>query len=158
MPKKPSVENSKRKQTAKAVLYGPNVHRLSIERYAMELAFVASRRSEDPFRQVGAVALDKNNRVIGTAYNGLAAGKKSSPSFWQDREKRRKFMFHAEQNLCSLFKRGEVTTVAVTTMPCNECSTLLASHGVKHVLYNDDYPSEAPEILKFHGLTLTQIS
>ena len=143
MPKKPSVENASR---------------LSIERYAMELAFVASRRSEDPFRQVGAVALDKNNRVIGTAYNGLAAGKKASTGFWQDRDKRRKFMFHAEQNLCSLFKRGDVTTVAVTTLPCNECSTLLASHGVKHVLYHDDYNSEAVEILKFHGVELIQIS
>jgi len=143
MSKKPSVENP---------------HRLPISQYAMELALVAARRSEDPFRKVGAVALDKNNRVIGTAYNGLTAGKTAPPGFWEDRDKRRKFMLHAEQNLCSLFKRGEATLVAVTTMPCNECSTLLASHGVKHVIYNADYPSEASEILKFHGVKLTQMN
>jgi dCMP deaminase len=57
-----------------------------------------------------------------------------------------------------LFKRGDVKTVAITTLPCNECSTLLASHGVKYVLYHDDYNSEAVEILKFHGVELIQIS
>ncbi len=48
--------------------------RLSIPQYAMALAHVASLRSEDPYRKVGAAALDFDNRVIGTAYNGLAPG------------------------------------------------------------------------------------
>ena len=48
--------------------------RLSIPEYAMALAEVASLRSEDPFRKVGAAALDWDNRVIATAYNGLAPG------------------------------------------------------------------------------------
>ena len=43
--------------------------RISIPQYAMALAQVASLRSEDPFRKVGAVAIDHANRVIGTAYN-----------------------------------------------------------------------------------------
>ena len=50
------------------------VSRLSIPEYAMALAHVASMRSEDPYRKVGAAALDFDNRVIGTAYNGLAPG------------------------------------------------------------------------------------
>src|SRR5205085_2867143 len=52
----------------------PQRTRLSIPEYAMALAHVASLRSEDPFRKVGAVAFDFDNRVIGTAYNGLAPG------------------------------------------------------------------------------------
>ena len=52
----------------------PHRSRLSIPEYAMALAHVASLRSEDPFRKVGAVAFDFSNRVIGTAYNGLAPG------------------------------------------------------------------------------------
>src|SRR6187549_119272 len=95
--------------------------RISIPAYAMALAHVASLRSEDPFRKVGAVAIDHANRVIGTAYNGLAPGFDAPPGFWQDREARRKFMLHAEVNLCSLFIRGAVRLVAVTTKPCSAC-------------------------------------
>ncbi len=56
--------------------------RLTIPEYAMALAHVASLRSEDPFRKVGAVAIDFDNRVIGTAYNGLAPGYDAAPDFW----------------------------------------------------------------------------
>ena len=48
--------------------------RLPIPQYVMALAHVAALRSEDPYRKVGAAALDKDNRVIGTAYNGLFPG------------------------------------------------------------------------------------
>ena len=84
----------------------------------MALAHVASLRSEDPYRKVGAAALDFDNRVIGTAYNGLAPGFDPDEQFWADRDARQKFMLHAEVNLCSLFRRGEVKLVACTTMPC----------------------------------------
>ena len=90
--------------------------RLGIPEYAMALAHVASLRSEDPFRKVGAAALDRDNRVIGTAYNGLAPGFDPPPGFWDDWDDRQKFMLHAEINLCSLFKRGEARLVATTTM------------------------------------------
>jgi dCMP deaminase len=132
--------------------------RLSIERYAMELAFAAAKRSEDPYVQVGSVALNKDNRVVGCAYNGLAPGVKVTSTFWTDRDERRHFMFHAEQNLCSLFKRGQVELVACTVLPCSSCATLLCSHGVKRVLYFDDYQgSRAKEIFAFHGVALEQI-
>mgnify|MGYP006202264369 FL=1 len=78
--------------------------RISIPEYAMALAQVASLRSEDPYRKVGAAALDADNRVIGTAYNGLAPGFDPPAGFWDDREARQKFMLHAEINLCSLFR------------------------------------------------------
>ena len=67
----------------------------------MALAEVASLRSEDPFRKVGAAALDADNRVIATAYNGLAPGFDAPSGFWDDREGRQKFMLHAEVNLCT---------------------------------------------------------
>jgi dCMP deaminase len=121
--------------------------RLSIPQYAMALAHVASLRSEDPFRKVGAAALDHDNRVIATAYNGLAPGFDAPPGFWEDREKRQKFMLHAEVNLCSLFKRGEAKLVATTTMPCTACMQTLCAYGVKQVYYRDIYhQSDAPEI------------
>ncbi|HBE21882.1 MAG TPA: deoxycytidylate deaminase [Verrucomicrobiales bacterium] len=133
--------------------------RLSIPQYAMALAHVASLRSEDPFRKVGAAALDHDNRVIATAYNGLAPGFVAPLGFWEDREKRQKFMLHAEVNLCSLFKRGEAKIVATTTMPCTACMQTLCAYGIKEVYYRDVYQqSDAPEIAETYGVKLMQVA
>ena len=133
--------------------------RLSIPQYAMALAHVASLRSEDPFRKVGAAALDHDNRVIATAYNGLAPGFVAPLGFWEDREKRQKFMLHADVNRCSLFKRGEAKIVATTTMPCTACMQTLCAYGIKEVYYRDVYQqSDAPEIAETYGVKLMQVA
>ena len=132
--------------------------RLTIPQYAMTLAHVASLRSEDPFRKVGAVAFDFDNRVIGTAYNGLAPGYNAQAEFWQDRDARRKYMIHAEVNLCSLFTRGNVKLVACTTKPCTSCMQMLCAYGVKEIYYGEPYPeSEADAISAIYGVQLVQM-
>ena len=133
--------------------------RLTIPEYALSLAHVASLRSEDPYRKVGAAALDFENRVIGTAYNGLAPGFDAPEGFWDDREKRQKYMLHAEVNLCSLFRRGEARVVATTTMPCTSCMQTLCAYGVQEIYYHEIYKtSDAPEIAKKYGVHLEQIT
>ncbi|MFI3242675.1 MAG: deaminase [Akkermansia sp.] len=132
--------------------------RLPIPQYAMALAHVAALRSEDPYRKVGAAALDKDNRVIGTAYNGLYPGFKAPDHFWDDRDGRQKYMLHAEINLCSLIKRGEAVIVACTTMPCTSCMQALCAHGVQTIYYGVDYPhSESRAIADMYGVKLEQI-
>ncbi len=132
-----------------------NSTRITIPQYAMALAEVASLRSEDPFRKVGAVAIDHANRVIGTAYNGLAPGFDASGDFWVDREARQKFMLHAEVNLCSLFTRGTVRLVAVTTKPCTSCMQMLCAYGIQEIYYRDDYAgSEADALAEMYGVKL----
>ncbi len=133
--------------------------RLSIPQYAMSLAKVASLRSEDPFRKVGAAALDFDNRVIGTAYNGLAPGFDPPEGFWQDREGRQKFMLHAEVNLCSLFVRGQARIIATTTMPCTACMQTLCAYGIEEIYYDEIYKeSFAPIIAEKYGVKLEQIT
>ena len=137
----------------------PGRSRLGIPEYAMALAHVASLRSEDPFRKVGAVAFDFDNRVIGTAYNGLAPGFNASPDFWQDRDIRRKYMLHAEVNLCSLFRRGEVRLIACTTKPCTSCAQMLCAYGVREIYFRDDYPeSEADAICDLYTIRLARLT
>ena len=132
--------------------------RLTIPEYAMALAEVASLRSEDPFRRVGAAALDHSNRVIATSYNGLAPGFDPPEGFWDDRDGRQKYMLHAEVNLCSLFKRGEAKLVATTTMPCTACMQTLCAYGIKEIYYREIYrASDAPEIAKLYGIHLEQV-
>jgi dCMP deaminase len=129
--------------------------RLSIPQYAMSLAHVASLRSEDPFRKVGAVAIDRANRVIGTAYNGLAPGFDAPDGFWEDRDARQKFMLHAEVNLCSLFTRNSARVIACTTKPCTSCMQMLCAYGVQEIYYRDDYEkSDAGAIAALYEVRL----
>jgi dCMP deaminase len=132
--------------------------RISHDHYAMMLAYVASLRSEDPHRKVGAVALDEHRRVRGIAYNGLKPGAIVKKGFWDDRELRRRFCIHAEANLCALVKRGDVHTVAVTTQPCSACATLLVALGVTRVIYGERYNyDDSAEILKFHQIKTAHV-
>ena len=133
--------------------------RISIPEYAMGLAQVASLRSEDPFRKVGAVAIDFDNRVVGTAYNGLAPGFEAPEGFWNDRDDRQKYMLHAEVNLCSLFTRKTVQLVACTTEPCTSCAQMLCAYGVKAIYFRDSYEkSDAREICRIYGIHLEQLT
>lgn len=133
--------------------------RISWEEYALQIAEVASLRSEDVFCKVGACALDHSNRVIGVAYNGLSSGIKVPKSFWNSRDKRRPFMIHAEANLLSLFKRGDCKLLACTLLPCSSCASLIAAHGIKNVVFRNVYDrdQQAYQIFKFNNITCNQI-
>ncbi|MGJ8677194.1 MAG: deoxycytidylate deaminase [Akkermansiaceae bacterium] len=153
------MKNSKEQTGEQKKAEQDQAARISIPQYAMALAHVASLRSEDPYRKVGAAALDFDHRVIGTAYNGLAPGFDAPEGFWDDRDARQKFMLHAEVNLCSLFKRGEVKIIACTTMPCTSCMQTLCAYGVKEVYYRDVYKaSSAKEIADTYGVKFEQIT
>jgi dCMP deaminase len=129
------------------------------EEYALLLAQSASSRSEDPYNRVGACALGYNNRVLGVAYNGLVSGKKISDSFWQNRDGRRPYIIHAEQNILSLFKRGEARLLACTLLPCSDCARLICSWEIPLVCYMDDYQRDAGaiDIFKFYNVKLKRI-
>jgi len=134
--------------------------RLPWELYALKIAEVAALRSEDPYRKVGAAALDRYHRVIGVAYNGLASGKTAPESFWKDRDGRLPYMIHAEVNLLSLFKRNECNLLACTLLPCPCCATMIAGHGIKKVVYKEMYErnQDALKIFDFYNITCIQIT
>jgi dCMP deaminase len=134
--------------------------RLDWDTYALRIAEVAALRSEDPWVQVGACALDYSNRVIGVAYNGLAPGKNVTDVFWNDRDGRRPYILHAETNLVSLIKRGEAKTIACTLLPCSSCAQHIVAHDVKRVIYRDLYTKDqkALEIFDFYGIEVKRIN
>jgi len=135
-------------------------NRIDWDTYALRLAEVAALRSEDPFVQVGACALDKDNRVLGVAYNGLAPGKVVNDVFWADRDGRRPYILHAEVNLLTMFKRNEAYTVACTLMPCSSCAAHIVAHGVKKVIYRDIYSKDikALDIFEFYNIEVKRIT
>lgn len=128
--------------------------RISWEEYALKIAETASLRSEDPYKKVGACALDHNNRVIGVAYNGLATGINAPENFWKNRDKRRPYMIHAEVNLLSLFKRNECNILACTLLPCSCCASMIAAYGIKKVVYKEIYNRDqlAYDIFNFYNI------
>jgi dCMP deaminase len=134
--------------------------RISWEEYALRIAQAAALRSEDRYVQVGATALDYSNRVIGVAYNGLGSGITAPESFWEDRDKRRPYMIHAEINLLSLIKRDECKLLACTLLPCSCCAAAIVANGIKKVVYKDEYfrDNQSLEIFKFNGIECQQIT
>jgi dCMP deaminase len=131
-----------------------NTKRISWEKYAMKIAETAALRSEDPYMKVGACVLDKDNRIVGVGYNGLAAGHNPPPNFWDDRDLRRKYMIHAETNALSLVDRGQGITLACTLLPCGNCATQIAAYGIKKVLYKEIYKRDLSslDIFSFYGI------
>tara|TARA_Y100000004_G_scaffold193872_1_gene257217 strand:+ start:863 stop:1270 length:408 start_codon:yes stop_codon:yes gene_type:complete len=135
------------------------MNRINWDEYALELAKTASRRSEDPYRKVGACALGYDNKVLGLGYNGLAPDKDVGLEFWVDRDTRRPYMIHAEANCLSLFRSGECKLLAVTLLPCSYCATLIAAYKIPKVVYSQEYErdSEAKRIFDFYAIELLKI-
>jgi dCMP deaminase len=129
---------------------------MSWQEYALDIAKVAAKKSKDPWRKVGACLLRHDNTVAGVGFNGFPAGMRED---WQDRDKRRLYIVHAEQNALRYVKPNECGLIAVTLLPCNDCLKAIASHGIKTVVYQDIYDRDATsiELAKDFGVELVQI-
>tara|TARA_R100000808_G_C2148015_1_gene156066 strand:+ start:1576 stop:2037 length:462 start_codon:yes stop_codon:yes gene_type:complete len=113
--------------------------RINWAEYALELAKVASMRSEDPYRQVGACILRSDNTVASLGYNGAPSGINID---WSDREMRRSKVVHAEMNALRYIQPNECYLLATTLLPCTECIKNIAAYGIKKVVFNEVYPRD----------------
>jgi dCMP deaminase len=113
--------------------------RIPWKKYALELAKVASQRSEDPFVRVGACVLRKDNTVAGLGYNGAPTGVEIN---WEDRDDRRKRVIHAEVNALRYAKPGECSLLACTLLPCNECLRMISAYGIDVVVFDEIYQND----------------
>lgn len=124
--------------------------------YAINLAYAVSKKSKDPWRQVGAVILRSDNSIAGVGYNGFPAGMLED---WNDRNKRRSLVVHAEQNALRYTRPGEGVVMAVTTLPCNDCLKAAAAYGITQVIYKEsyEYDESSLSIANKFGIALKQI-
>ncbi len=78
---------------------------------------------------------------------------------WSDRDKRRKFVVHAEQNALRYVKPDECRLIAVTLLPCNDCLKTIASYGIKEIVYRDVYLHDEStlELADEFGIKLLQV-
>ena len=130
--------------------------RISFEQMAMEIALVASRRSEDPHKRVGACVLDAKGRVLGVGYNGIRASQSRGEDFWVDRDNRRNYIIHAEVNALSNVNTQKADLLAVTLLPCQSCANMIASYNINKVIYLEDYDKSqiSKDIFNFHNINL----
>jgi len=133
--------------------------RLSWPRTAINLAYeIARSRSQDPYLQVGAVAIKKDNSIL-VGYNGAPSGIEID---WSNRDERRAKVLHAEVNVLNYCKPNEVKFLASTHMPCPECVKIIAAKNIDLVFfaeYPENYPREFSfELAKEFGITLFDIN
>ncbi len=102
----------------------------------LELAKHISTWSKDPSTQVGAVIVDKRNRVISTGYNGFPRGVKDSPERLNDREVKYSMVIHGEINAL-LFATQPLEGSTLYLWPflsCSKCTAIIINAGVKRVV------------------------
>ena len=124
--------------------------------YAINLAYAVSEKSKDPWRKVGACILRADNSIAAVGYNGFPAGMLED---WSNRDTRRSFVVHAEQNALRYTRPGEGVLIAVTTLPCNDCLKAIAAYGIKQVIYKEsyEYDKSSETLAAYFGITLKQI-
>lgn len=131
--------------------------RLSWGEYALQLAKTASTRSEDLNFKVGACALRFDKSVAAVGYNGAPRGVNID---WTNRDERRKRVIHAETNCLAYCRPNEIELIAVTLLPCSSCLNLIASYGIKRVIFGEIYQRDdfAFQLAKEYGIVLEQIT
>lgn len=140
------------------------------DEHFIDMAKLVSMRSSCLKRQVGAVAVSKDHRVLATGYNGTPTGMANCDEGGCVRCADTKtpsgvgldqcMCLHAEQNVilqASIY--GISLTGAVmycTNRPCLTCAKLLLGTGIPWVIFAKEYPMDEKllDVLKYAGLTM----
>ncbi len=143
---------------------------LSWDEYFMGIAIFTSLRSKDPSSKVGAVIVNKKNRIVGTGYNGFVAGIDESNFSWQREGEwlntKYPYVVHAEANaiLNSTSSNLENCRIYATLFPCNECAKQIAQKEIKEVIYlsdkhrDEDYHQASLKIFQSAGIKTRKLT
>ncbi|KAJ8900752.1 hypothetical protein NDN08_000053 [Rhodosorus marinus] len=133
-------------------LRNPVHARPSWDMYFLQLAVLASKRTNCMKRAVGAVIV-KNNRVVSTGYNGTPSGLKNCSEGGCKRCNSFARMglsldaclcLHAEENAIieAGSSRCEDATLYSSLFPCLACTKLIMQVGITRLIYNSSYATD----------------
>lgn len=116
----------------------------------LEMAEVLSRRGTCPRRQVGCILTNSRHHIIGSGYNGTAAGLSHctdnpcpGAGLPSGTGLDKCEALHAEANaLLQCRNVYEIDTAFVTVSPCVHCTKLLLNTSCRRIVYSNDYSHE----------------
>jgi dCMP deaminase len=126
--------------------------------YFLGIAEAVSKRGDCSRRQVGAVIVDQDRRIVSTGYNGTPPGGPSclkgdcprvssgvSPGSSYDTGAGACISTHAEANALLYAGRdgAEGSTLYLTDEPCDGCRKLIASAGIETAVWPDGFETFA---------------
>lgn len=119
----------------------------------IQTAHIFSNLSHCIRLKVGAV-LSRDKRIIACGYNGTLAG---TPNDCEVDGVTSPFVLHAEQNLLTFCNREGINTngctLYITHSPCKDCAKLIASAGIKRVVYSTLFRDRSGiDFLKQYGI------
>lgn len=93
--------------------------------------------SKDNFK-VGAVIVNDDRVVLSTGYNGFPRGFPDTLERLEDKETKRLYAIHAEENaILNAAKNGiciNNSTIYISSFPCLNCAKRIVNSGIKEVI------------------------
>jgi dCMP deaminase len=129
---------------------------VSWHEYFFSIMDAVSLRSKDPNTKVGAVIVDRDNKIVSVGYNGFPSGFSDTEDRWQAPNKY-DYVAHAELNaIINSNSSTKNTILYVPFWPCKNCAKYLASAGIKEIHVKSDYykNSVSEEIFKECGIVV----
>jgi dCMP deaminase len=110
------------------------------DRRFLRLAQEISSWSKDPSKQIGAVAVNSDRRILATGYNGFPKGIEDTPERYANRTIKYDLVVHAEMN-CIYLKDS---TLYVWGLPvCHDCAKGIIQVGINRIVMSaDDIPQK----------------
>ena len=104
----------------------------------LDMASLVASWSKDPSTQVGAVIVDKKNRVISLGFNGFPRSIQDHSALLEDRDEKLRRTIHAEENaLLFATQSVEGCTIYVTHPPCARCAAKIIQSGIERVVVRE---------------------
>jgi dCMP deaminase len=101
--------------------------------------------SKDDSTKVGAVIVNKRNKILSIGYNGLPIGVSDNKTTYPERHQRPekyKWYCHAEENaIASAAELGvslQNTKIYCNYLPCPNCSRLIIQSGIKEIMFKNE--------------------
>lgn len=143
----------------------PQRKRQNWNQYFMKLARLAAERSTCDRANVGAVIVNKENRIVATGYNG-SVGRKTphcNEVGHVMRDGHCIATLHAELNCISYCAKEGIpvrgSVIYVTHFPCLNCTKAIIQSGITKVYYAEGYRMDdfAIELLNINEIPFEQI-